>query len=132
LASFVGTTGAAMILIRPVIRANDNRAYNVHVIVFFIFLVCNVGGALTPLGDPPLFVGFLKGVDFFWTMQHILVETLFVAGILMVLFFVLDSWLYRREQPMKRRKDPTPDRPLKAHGLVNLPLIGVIIAAILM
>jgi Na+/H+ antiporter NhaD/arsenite permease-like protein len=132
LASFVGTTGAAMILIRPVIRANDGRVYNVHVIVFFIFLVCNVGGALTPLGDPPLFVGFLKGVDFFWTLQNILVETLVVAGILMVLFFALDSWLYAREKPMPHRKDPTPDRPMKLHGLVNLALIGVVIAAILM
>jgi Na+/H+ antiporter NhaD/arsenite permease-like protein len=132
LASFVGTTGAAMILIRPVIRANDDRVYNVHVIVFFIFLVCNVGGALTPLGDPPLFVGFLKGVDFFWTLQHIFVETLVVAGILMVLFFALDSWLFRREKPMPHKKDPTPDRPLKLHGRINFALIGVIIAAILM
>ena len=67
MASVVGTTGAAMILIRPLIRANAARAHNVHVVVFFIFLVANIGGALTPLGDPPLFVGFLHGVDFFWT-----------------------------------------------------------------
>ena len=70
LASVVGTTGASMILIRPVIRANDDRAHNAHVVVFFIFLVSNIGGALTPLGDPPLFVGFLRGVDFFWTTTH--------------------------------------------------------------
>ena len=67
IASIVGTTGAAMILIRPLLRANANRLHNVHVVVFFIILVANVGGALTPLGDPPLFVGFLRGVDFFWT-----------------------------------------------------------------
>ena len=70
IASVVGTTGAAMILIRPLIRANADRLHNVHVFVFFIFLVANIGGALSPLGDPPLFVGFLHGVDFFWTMQQ--------------------------------------------------------------
>src|SRR5690606_29757219 len=70
IASLTGTTGAAMLLIRPIIRANDNRRYNVHVIVFFIFLVANIGGSLTPLGDPPLFLGFLKGVSFFWPTVH--------------------------------------------------------------
>ncbi|MGE3833088.1 MAG: sodium:proton antiporter, partial [Parvibaculaceae bacterium] len=67
LASIAGTTGAAMVMIRPVLRANDDRKRNVHIIVFFIFLVANIGGSLTPLGDPPLFLGFLRGVDFFWT-----------------------------------------------------------------
>ncbi|TIM88006.1 MAG: sodium:proton antiporter, partial [Mesorhizobium sp.] len=67
LASVIGTTGASMILIRPILRANDNRPFNAHVVIFFIFLVSNIGGSLTPLGDPPLFVGFLRGVDFFWT-----------------------------------------------------------------
>ena len=71
IASMVGTTGAAMILIRPLMRANPARHNNVHVVVFFIFLVANIGGALSPLGDPPLFVGFLRGVDFFWTTTHI-------------------------------------------------------------
>ena len=72
----MGTTGAAMLLIRPVLRANDNRRHRAHVVVFFIFLVANVGGALTPLGDPPLFLGFLKGVDFFWTTKAMLWPTL--------------------------------------------------------
>ncbi|MFP3608323.1 sodium:proton antiporter, partial [Paraburkholderia sp. SIMBA_053] len=67
LASIMGTTGAAMLLIRPLLRANDNRRHVVHVVVFFIFLVANAGGSLSPLGDPPLFLGFLQGVDFFWT-----------------------------------------------------------------
>jgi Na+/H+ antiporter NhaD/arsenite permease-like protein len=71
LASFMGTTGASMLLIRPLLRANDNRRHQAHVVVFFIFIVSNAGGALTPLGDPPLFLGFLKGVDFFWTVRHI-------------------------------------------------------------
>ena len=75
MASIVGTTGAAMILIRPLIRANFTRQHNTHVFVFFIILVANVGGALSPLGDPPLFVGFLNGVDFFWTTRHLLPQT---------------------------------------------------------
>ena len=73
LASWMGTTGAAMLLIRPIIRANKDRANKVHVIVFFIFLVANIGGSLTPLGDPPLFLGFLKGVNFFWTTSAMFV-----------------------------------------------------------
>jgi Na+/H+ antiporter NhaD/arsenite permease-like protein len=76
LASFMGTTGASMLMIRPLIRANEKRQNKAHLVVFFIFLVSNVGGSLTPLGDPPLFLGFLKGVDFFWTVGHILPETL--------------------------------------------------------
>jgi Na+/H+ antiporter NhaD/arsenite permease-like protein len=80
LASFVGTTGAAMVMIRPIIRANDDRTHNAHVVVFFIFLVANIGGSLTPLGDPPLFLGFLRGIDFFWTTRHLGPETLFVGG----------------------------------------------------
>jgi Na+/H+ antiporter NhaD/arsenite permease-like protein len=77
----VGTTGAAMILIRPLIRANAARLHNVHVVVFFMFLVANIGGALSPLGDPPLFLGFLRGVDFFWTTRQLWFETAFVAGL---------------------------------------------------
>ncbi len=131
IASFVGTTGAAMILIRPLLRANDERPYNVHVVVFFIFLVANIGGSLTPLGDPPLFVGFLRGVDFFWTMRHLILDTAFVAGILLASFFLLDTWLARREGGYTPQRDPTPPRPFRVHGLVNLLLIGGIVAAVL-
>ena len=132
IASFVGTTGAAMILIRPLLRANDERPYNVHVVVFFIFLVANIGGSLTPLGDPPLFVGFLRGVDFFWTMRHLILDTAFVAGLLLAAFFLLDTWLARREGGYLPQRDPTPPQPFRVHGLVNLALIGGIVAAILM
>ena len=76
LANFMGTTGAAMLLIRPLIGANENRRRKVHTFIFFIFLVANVGGALTPLGDPPLFLGFLKGVSFFWTLEHLMLPWL--------------------------------------------------------
>jgi Na+/H+ antiporter NhaD/arsenite permease-like protein len=129
LASFIGTTGASMVIIRPIIRANDDRRHNVHVVVFFIFLVANIGGSLTPLGDPPLFLGFLRGVDFFWTTQHLILETIFVGGIVLAVFFVLDSWLYRKEGRIQ--PDPTPDNPVRVTGGVNFVLIGVIIGAIL-
>ncbi|EKS30705.1 Citrate transporter [Afipia felis] len=132
LASVVGTTGAAMILIRPLIRANDDRRYNAHVVVFFIFLVANIGGALSPLGDPPLFIGFLKGVDFFWTTQHLWLETLTTAGIVLTIFCVLDLYFHHRDGRFSRIKDPTPDAPLKLHGKANLLLLAIIIAAILM
>ena len=131
-ASLVGTTGASMILIRPLIRANDDRDHNVHVVIFFIFLVSNVGGALTPLGDPPLFVGFLRGVDFFWPVQYLAMETLFVAGILLVIFFFIDWYFHHREESEHHPLDPTPDTPISIHGNLNFILIGVIIAAILM
>ncbi|HEY0233801.1 MAG TPA: sodium:proton antiporter [Afipia sp.] len=132
LASLVGTTGAAMILIRPLIRANDERKYNAHVVVFFIFLVANIGGALSPLGDPPLFIGFLKGVDFFWTTAHLLYETLFVGGIVLAVFVVVDLFFHYREGRFGGVKDPTPDSPMKLHGKVNILLICVVVAAILM
>lgn len=131
LASIVGTTGASMILIRPLMRANDDRHYNVHVVIFFIFLVSNIGGSLTPLGDPPLFIGFLKGVDFFWTTTHLLYEMLFVAGIVLAVFMLLDTYLHYLEGNFPKKADPTPDSPLRLHGKINLLLIGVIIAAIL-
>jgi Na+/H+ antiporter NhaD/arsenite permease-like protein len=130
LASLIGTTGASMVMIRPVLRANDDRKHNVHVVVFFIFLVSNIGGSLTPLGDPPLFLGFLKGVDFFWTTQHLFPETLFTAGIVLTAFFVLDTIVYRREG--HTRADPTPDRPIRVTGGLNMLLGGVIIVAILL
>ena len=130
LASFIGTTGASMVMIRPVMRANDDRLHNVHVVVFFIFLVSNIGGSLTPLGDPPLFLGFLRGVDFFWTTTHLLPETLFASVLLLAVFFVFDSFLYRKEGRIK--PDPTPDDPVRITGGINFLLIAVIIGAILM
>jgi len=127
LASLVGTTGAAMILVRPLIRANLHRTQRAHVIVFFIILVANVGGALTPLGDPPLFVGFLHGVDFFWPLQHLWRQTAIVAGLILLVFIALETMLWRRERP---RWSGTA-APLRVHGKVNLLLIGLVIATIL-
>ena len=132
LASFMGTTGASMLLIRPLIRANDNRKHTAHIVIFFIFIVSNVGGSLTPLGDPPLFLGFLKGVDFFWTLQAIFPETLFLLAALLVLFFILDNWYYhRREETLQR--DPTPDtRSIGFDGKINFLLLGAVIALVLL
>ncbi len=113
LASVMGTTGAAMLLIRPLLRANDNRRHQAHVVVFFIFLVANVGGALTPLGDPPLFLGFLKGVDFFWTTKTMFWPTLTAALMLLALFYAIDRWFFARgDEAQPPRLDPTPDSPI--------------------
>jgi len=131
LASFVGTTGASMIMIRPVVRANDNRRSNVHVIIFFIFLVSNVGGSLTPLGDPPLFVGFLKGVEFFWTLKALWVPTLITFAILLTVFVAIDSFIYWTEDHLPELPDKTPDRAIRLYGTVNILLLAGVIAAIL-
>ncbi len=97
LASWMGTTGAAMLCIRPLLRANAHRRYRAHTVVFFIFLVANIGGALTPLGDPPLFLGYLHGVDFFWPTTHVWAPMLMVALVLLGIYYLLDTRLYARE-----------------------------------
>ena len=130
LASIMGTTGAAMLLIRPLLKANDNRRHNVHVVVFFIFLVANIGGGLTPLGDPPLFLGFLKGVDFFWTLKAMALPVLLLVTVLLALFYMLDSYYFRKEGVLPR--DRTPDSAVKLYGLRNVPLLLAIIGAVLL
>ena len=133
LASLMGTTGASMLMIRPLIRANDNRKHAVHIVVFFIFLVANAGGSLTPLGDPPLFLGFLKGVDFFWTVRNIFPETLFLCASLLAIFYLLDRHYYRnREDAMLPKPDATPDSPITFEGKANFLLLGAIIGLVLM
>ena len=131
LASFMGTTGASMLLIRPLIRANDNRQHKAHLVVFFIFLVSNVGGSLTPLGDPPLFLGFLKGIEFFWTVRYIFPETLFMVVSLLVIFFIIDSYYFKKEGVT--RADPTPDtHRIGFDGARNFWLLGAIAGLVLM
>lgn len=131
LASVMGTTGASMLLVRPLIRANDNRRHNTHVFVFFIFIVSNIGGSLTPLGDPPLFLGFLQGVDFFWTLQHLWAPSLGLSLVLLSVFYMLDRWYFRNDLP--RSIDPTPDdaTPLglqgKVNGLLLLAILGLVL-----
>ncbi len=132
LASIMGTTGASMLLIRPMIRANDNRKHVVHIVVFFIFLVSNAGGSLTPLGDPPLFLGFLKGVDFFWTMKNIFPEMLFLCAALLAIFYLLDRHYYCKEDEVQPLMDPTPDSAIRFEGKFNFFLLAVIVGLVLM
>ena len=131
LASFMGTTGASMLMIRPLIRANDNRVHKAHLVVFFIFLVSNVGGSLTPLGDPPLFLGFLKGVDFFWTVHYIFPETLFLVISLLVIFYLIDTYYFKKEGVL--RVDSTPDTGrVGFDGAINFWLLGAVASLVLM
>jgi Na+/H+ antiporter NhaD/arsenite permease-like protein len=131
IASVVGTTGAAMILIRPLIRANKPRRHVAHVVVFFIFLVANIGGALSPLGDPPLFVGFLRGVDFFWTTKNLLAPTLVAAGLVLVVFVLIDIWFYRQDLRVAVVGEPVSPMKLAVQGRINLLLIAILVGAVL-
>jgi Na+/H+ antiporter NhaD/arsenite permease-like protein len=131
LASWMGTTGAAMLLIRPLIRANAHRKHKVHVIVFFIFLVANIGGSLTPLGDPPLFLGFLKGVDFFWTTTAMLKPMVFMVICLLVLFYMFDRYYFGHELiPESNRNDES--HKLGLEGSFNLLLLLGVIGGVLL
>ncbi|TWT90466.1 Citrate transporter [Pseudobythopirellula maris] len=131
LASFIGTTGAAMLLIRPLLETNQERKHVVHTVVFFIFIVCNCGGCLLPIGDPPLFLGYLRGVDFFWTLQ-LWQPWLMCNGILLVLYLLVDElFYYRRETEADITRDIHHIRHLKYSGvLVNLPLLLGVVAAV--
>jgi Na+/H+ antiporter NhaD/arsenite permease-like protein len=127
LANFIGTTGASMVLIRPILRINSHRRHKAHLPIFFIFVVSNTGGLLTPLGDPPLFLGFLGGVDFFWTLQ-LWRHWLLVNGLLLAIFYIWDLLAYQKETATDIRRDEEHVHPLRISGLlINLPLlIGVI------
>lgn len=126
LANFIGTTGTAMVLFRPFIRANKHRNYKVHLIIFFIFIVCNIGGLLTPLGDPPLFLGFLRGVPFQWTLR-MFPQWLFVNGILLLVFFIFDYISFKREP---KKFDNTHDKiTLSFHGKMNFVFLGGVVAS---
>ena len=133
LASWMGTTGAAMLLIRPLIRANKDRKYKVHTIVFFIFLVANVGGSLTPLGDPPLFLGFLKGVSFFWTTSAMLMPMIMVVCYLIIIYFLMDSYYYKKEDlPLTIPQEDGKDQKLGLEGSFNLLLLLGVISSVLL
>jgi Na+/H+ antiporter NhaD/arsenite permease-like protein len=132
IASVVGTTGATMILIRPLLRANSARLHNAHVVIFFIFLAANIGGALSPLGNPPLFVGFLHGVDFFWTATHLWRQTAVTAALVLAAFVAIDIWYYRQDRRISVVGEKPPNEPIRVHGLVNLALIVLIVGAILL
>jgi Na+/H+ antiporter NhaD/arsenite permease-like protein len=130
LASWIGTTGAAMVLIRPLLRANAHRRHKTHTVVFFMFLVANIGGSLTPLGDPPLFLGFLRGVPFFWTFK-LLNEMAIVAGLVLAIYLAVDSLLWRREEPAVRAWVPERPEKLGIEGAHNLLFLAGVLAAVI-
>jgi len=129
LASVMGTTGASMLLIRPLVTANEARRHRVHAVVFFILIVGNVGGALSPLGDPPLFIGFMNGIDFFWTTRALALPTLFLVFVLLAMFYALDTILLRREAPSAPA--PASESPLSLEGLPNFLLLAAVIGVVL-
>ena len=129
IAGFIGTTGASMLLIRPLLLANQWRRHRVHTVIFFIFLVSNIGGSLTPLGDPPLFLGFLNGVDFFWPTRHMALPMTMVALPLLVAYLVLDTVLYRRDKRPSEHK--ASEDKFRIEGSFNLVLLLVVLGAII-
>ena len=134
LASFIGTTGASMLLIRPLIKANEKRCHKAHIVVFFIFIVSNIGGCLTPLGDPPLFLGFLRGVRFEWTLI-LLPQWMFVTSVLLVIFNLLDQYWFNKEELATHEplvEEVQPKRMMRIYGKMNfLFLFGVLVAIFL-
>ncbi len=129
LASIMGTTGASMLLIRPLLQTNAERRYVTHTVIFFIFLVSNIGGCLTPLGDPPLFLGYLRGVPFTWTLS-LWPEWLAMVLILLVVYGVWDTFLHTRETPQALQLDRTRIEPLRLQGGSNLLFLGLVIGAV--
>ena len=123
LANFIGTTGASMVLIRPFLKTNSERKNTSHLPMFFIFIVSNCGGLLTPLGDPPLFLGYLQGVPFFWTLKLFPIW-LVMIGLLLTIFFIWDQRAYRNETKEALRFDKTSIQPLRLKGWRNFLLLG--------
>lgn len=137
LASWIGTTGAAMLLIRPVLRANQWRRHRAHIVVFFIFTVANMGGCLTPLGDPPLFLGYLRGVPFFWTFAHIWPLLLLNMALLVAMFVVIDRRFIAREgeegaEALELMDSVDERTPIRIEGAHNFAFLALIIAAVIL
>lgn len=129
IASFVGTTGAAMLLIRPLLRTNRQRTYRMHTVIFFIFTVANSGGLLTPLGDPPLFLGMLRGVPFTWTF-HLIPEWAFVNALLLITYYSLDRLIYAREPKEAVTQDKTQVEPLAIFGKRHVLFLAMVVASV--
>lgn len=130
IANVFGTTGAAMLLIRPMLRTNQERNRTRHIPIFFIFIVANVGGCLLPIGDPPLFMGFLRGVPFFWTLT-LMPHWLFMMVALLTIFYFLDSYQWNRESPEAKRLDVEMFEPIALHGKINLLYISGILFSVI-
>jgi Na+/H+ antiporter NhaD/arsenite permease-like protein len=130
-AGWIGTTGAAALLIRPFLRANSGRRYTTHLMIFFIFLVANIGGAATPLGDPPLFIGFLKGVDFFWFLKNLYPFLLGTITFLCLLFFVIDYFLFRMDMDSEVTYEEINEPLFRIQGLMNVALVIAVLLAVI-
>jgi Na+/H+ antiporter NhaD/arsenite permease-like protein len=130
LSNLIGTTGASMLLIRPWIKMNHYRVTGLH-LVFFIFVVSNVGGSLTPVGDPPLFLGFLRGVPFFWTLEHCWKGWALALALLLAVFYILDVRNFKRA-PRDVRETVTAHEEWRFGGLLNLVWLGVVLVAVLL
>lgn len=129
IANVIGTTGASMVLIRPWIRMNKIRISPYHV-VFFIFVVSNVGGALTPIGDPPLFLGYLRGVPFFWLISHVTLQWVFTVAAVIAVFYVFDRRSYLHAPKRIQADIDRPSEGIKFDGRINLLFLGAIIGAV--
>jgi Na+/H+ antiporter NhaD/arsenite permease-like protein len=129
LASVMGTTGAAMLLIRPLLATNQQREHKVHTVLFFIALVANCGGLLTPLGDPPLFMLFLRGADFSWFVS-LFPQWLLAGGLLLLIYFIIDSYYYKKEHPTSLAADANEHLPLKIQGKTNLVYLVCVILSV--
>ncbi|HSP86791.1 MAG TPA: sodium:proton antiporter, partial [Ignavibacteriaceae bacterium] len=129
LASFVGTTGAAMLLIRPVIQTNRQRNFKVHTILFFIGIVANCGGLLTPLGDPPLFMMYLRGASFEWFFK-LFPEWIVTNSLLLIIYFFVDKYFYSKEEPSSKEREHKFQRPLRLQGKRNFIFLAIVILAV--
>lgn len=130
LASLIGTMGASMVLIRPLLRANSERRHSRHTVVFFIFVVSNVGGLLTPLGDPPLFLGFLRGVPFGWTLR-LWPQWLLAVGLVLAVYAAVEYYLCSKEPPISRRTDLADYVPMRLKGAINIGLLVLVIVTVI-
>ncbi len=130
LAGWIGTTGAAMLLIRPFLRINAKRKHKVHLMIFFIFLIANIGGAATPLGDPPLFIGFLKGIDFFWFIKHLYPILFSTIIALCLLFYLIDSFYFKKETGRFELSRDNASFTIK--GIRNLLLLIIILLTVIL
>lgn len=131
IASWIGTTGAAMLLIRPLLRSIEWRDHKSHIVIFFIFLVANIGGMLTPLGDPPLFLGFLQGVNFFWTTKYMIEEFFFVSALVLGIFYVVDAYYFKKESLKPPRASKT-KKAFHIEGLVNFIFLAGVLGGVLL
>jgi len=119
-----------MVLIYPLLRTNIERKYKMHSVIFFIFLVCNIGGLLTPIGDPPLFLGYLRGISFFWFMQKLWWLWILVGVVLIGLYYILDCYHYKREDVSDILDDAVDYVPVGLHGKPNLIFLAAIVCSV--